>query len=362
MTGVDIKRSPSQRQRRAAVADLISFRYPEPGSLMTKTVDQVLAEARAALPSRLSPNEAARAQDEGSILIDIRGEDQIRAGGSIPGALRIPRNVLEWRCDPTSPYRHPSIHAHDQRLVVICNEGFQSSLAAAYLQQLGFASATDMDGGFVAWKAAGLPIVDVFPSLHWDKVYFSQDPDRVSWHQPAPDVSLRLIESLGLAPDAAIIDLGGGASRLAPYLLQKGFTDVTVLDASAAALGLVRSRTGAEEIHFVHCDLLDWVPNRRYDVWHDRALFHFFVNETDQRRYLDLVNATLTPGGHVIIATFAEDGPEHCSGLPTARYSPSQLASVFGPSFRVVERVREEHQTPSGDTQPFTWLLLQTHG
>ena len=129
-----------------------------PGRRTAKTAGQLLREARAALPRRPSPAEAHAAQAQGALLIDIRGDDQRRAGGLIPGALVLPRNALEWRCDPTGRWRHPAITGREQRLILICQEGFQSSLAAAALQQLGLANATDLHGGFAGWAAAGLPV------------------------------------------------------------------------------------------------------------------------------------------------------------------------------------------------------------
>ena len=126
---------------------------------MAEKVEELLAQARAVLPHRLSPAEALEAQGQGALLIDIRGDDQRRAGGLIPGAAVVPRNVLEWRCDPASPWRHAAIRGWDQVVVLVCQEGFQSSLAAATLQRLGLRNATDLDGGFAAWKQAGLPVV-----------------------------------------------------------------------------------------------------------------------------------------------------------------------------------------------------------
>ena len=125
---------------------------------MPEKVEELLAEARALLPHRLSPAEARQAQAAGALLIDIRGDDQRRAGGLIPGAVVVPRNVLEWRCDPASPWRHAAIRSWDQVIVLVCNEGFQSSLAAANLQRLGLRNATDLAGGFTAWRQAGLPV------------------------------------------------------------------------------------------------------------------------------------------------------------------------------------------------------------
>jgi rhodanese-related sulfurtransferase len=136
------------------------------GAGMAEKVEELLAQARAVLPHRLSPAEAFEAQGKGTLLIDIRGDDQRRAGGLIPGAVVVPRNVLEWRCDPASPWRHAAIGGWDQVVVLVCQEGFQSSLAAATLQRLGLRNATDLDGGFAAWKEAGLPVVpaSVVPS------------------------------------------------------------------------------------------------------------------------------------------------------------------------------------------------------
>jgi rhodanese-related sulfurtransferase len=126
---------------------------------MAKTVDELLSEARALLPYRPSPAEARAAQADGALLVDIRGDDQRRVGGLIPGAVVLARNVLEWRCDPASPWRDAAIRNRDQVIIVVCQEGFQSSLAAAALQRLGLRNATDLDGGFAAWREAGLPVV-----------------------------------------------------------------------------------------------------------------------------------------------------------------------------------------------------------
>ena len=134
-----------------------------PAYRIASTVDDLLAQARAMLPHRPSPAEAFRAQARGWLLIDIRGDDQRRAAGLIPGAIALPRNSLEWRCDPASRWRHPAITGQDVRLILVCQEGYQSSLAAATLQQLGLTQATDLDGGFAAWAAAGLPVTAAAP-------------------------------------------------------------------------------------------------------------------------------------------------------------------------------------------------------
>jgi 2-polyprenyl-3-methyl-5-hydroxy-6-metoxy-1,4-benzoquinol methylase len=169
-----------------------------------------------------------------------------------------------------------------------------------------------------------------------------------------------LIERLNVASDAAIIDIGGGASLLVDALLERGFRDVSVLDVSETALGTVRQRlgTGAPG-SLLHQDLLAWKPERHFDLWHDRAVFHFLVDPSERRRYIDTVRSALCPGGAVIIATFALDGPESCSGLPVARYSSADLTEILGPEFEVIEQTREEHVTPGGVTQPFTWLAVR---
>jgi rhodanese-related sulfurtransferase len=130
-----------------------------PSRRTAKTIDDLLIQARAMLPHRLSPAEAFHAQQNGWLLVDIRGDEQRRADGLIPGAILLPRNSLEWRCDPSSQWRHPAITSRQVHLILVCNEGYQSSLAAATLQQLGLANATDLDGGFTAWAASGLPVI-----------------------------------------------------------------------------------------------------------------------------------------------------------------------------------------------------------
>jgi len=169
-----------------------------------------------------------------------------------------------------------------------------------------------------------------------------------------------LIESLGISHDAAVIDVGGGASLLADALLDLGFTDVSVLDVSRAALAEVRQRLGSSpSVSLLQEDLLAWTPQHRYDLWHDRAVFHFLVDASDQETYLTTLRAALRPRGFVIIATFASDGPEYCSGLPVSRYSSVDLSAALGPQFQVVESFRAQHVTPAGVEQPFTWVAAR---
>jgi len=195
---------------------------------------------------------------------------------------------------------------------------------------------------------------------HWDEAYSTRGVDGVSWYQAAPAVSLELVEGLGVSPEAAVIDAGGGGSFLADELVGRGFTDVTVLDISAAALDATFGRFPADApVRCVRADLLDWVPDRRYELWHDRAVFHFLVDEHDRDRYRATLNDALAPGGRVIVATFADDGPEMCSGLPVRRYAADDLMAALGGGFELVETRRELHVTPRGTSQPFTWVAAR---
>ena len=201
------------------------------------------------------------------------------------------------------------------------------------------------------------PVTSEQRAGHWDSVYGERGADSVSWYQAVPTVSLELIEALGIAHDAAVVDVGGGASSLAGCLVELGFSDVTVLDISGSALEEGRRRLGDDvPVCRLHEDLLAWRPARRYDLWHDRAVFHFLVSEEDRGRYVRTLRSAVRPGGAVLLATFAPDGPDHCSGLPVSRYSAEDLARVLGETFEPVETRREEHITPQGVRQPFTWL------
>jgi SAM-dependent methyltransferase len=195
---------------------------------------------------------------------------------------------------------------------------------------------------------------------HWDATYGRTAPTQLSWHQAIPALSLELIRALELPGDAAIIDVGGGASTLVDHLLADGFRDVSVLDVSAVALETTRRRLGdAGQYHVWLADVLTWRPERAYDLWHDRAVFHFLINPADRQAYLDVLGSALRPGGYAIIATFALDGPQRCSGLPVARYDADELDALLEGSFEVVESRREQHTTPAGVMQPFTWVVAR---
>ena len=195
---------------------------------------------------------------------------------------------------------------------------------------------------------------------HWDSVFATRASDEVSWFQAMPTTSLRLLERWA-SPAGSVIDIGAGASTLVDVLLDAGWQDVTVLDVSAAALTKVRNRLGegAEAVTFIAADVRSWQPNRTYDAWHDRAAFHFLVEQADRDRYVAMAAQAVTPGGVVVLAAFADDGPTECSGLPTSRYGTDELVCAFGPAFALEHAEREEHTTPFGTIQPFSWVVLR---
>lgn len=191
---------------------------------------------------------------------------------------------------------------------------------------------------------------------HWRTTYETKGADQVSWFQPEPVMSLRLLDAAGLAPGQSVIDVGGGASELADRLLDRGVTDVTVLDIADSALTAGRTRLG-DRVTWLVQDVLSWHPERQYDFWHDRAVFHFLTEHADRDHYRRALVDGLAPGGHVVLGTFAADGPQTCSGLPVARYTPAELAAEF-PGFELVAVDREEHHTPWDSVQPFSWVVL----
>jgi Trans-aconitate methyltransferase len=199
---------------------------------------------------------------------------------------------------------------------------------------------------------------------HWENVYTSKGENEVSWFQESPAPSLALIAEIGAAPTSAIIDIGGGASRLVDQLIERGFHDVTVLDLSAAALEAAKARLGerANRAHWLVADATTWQPSRSYDIWHDRAAFHFLTEARDREGYVARLRQALTIGGHAIIATFALDGPEKCSGLPVERYDAARLAQTLGSGFKLLRSERDEHATPWGAQQRFQFSVFQRVG
>jgi hypothetical protein len=192
---------------------------------------------------------------------------------------------------------------------------------------------------------------------HWDAAYRTRGTEGVSWFQAEPTMSLRMIRALEVDHAKPVIDIGGGASSLVDHLVAEGFLDVSVLDLSETALAEGRRRCGtASAVTLLHEDVLTWRPVRRFGLWHDRAVFHFLTDEGDRARYLTTVSEALAPGSGIVMATFADDGPEHCSGLPVSRYSVEALSGVLGGRVTLVDTRRELHTTPEGAVQPFTWV------
>lgn len=193
---------------------------------------------------------------------------------------------------------------------------------------------------------------------HWEKVYSSKAATSVSWFQTHAECSLRLIRGSGIAPTAAIIDVGGGASTLVDDLLDLGYSRLSVLDLAASALNTAKNRLGS------HASRVDWIegdvtqvvlPFEKFDLWHDRAVFHFMTSPQSRADYVRTLTQALKPGGHVIIATFAKDGPPQCSELPVMRYDAMALSLEFGTGFSLVHHEPESHLTPKGQIQPFVY-------
>jgi len=196
---------------------------------------------------------------------------------------------------------------------------------------------------------------------HWENIYDTKQLHEVSWFQPMPTTSLALIEMLGLAADAAIIDIGGGDSYLADNLLTHGFEDLSVLDISKRALERAAARIGdaAEKIDWIEADIATFEPTRQYSLWHDRAAFHFLTEEEALAHYVKTASAHIKSGGYLIIATFGEDGPLKCSGLHIQQYSEQSLAARFVQSFELVKTLKDTHKTPSGTEQSFVFVVMK---
>lgn len=196
---------------------------------------------------------------------------------------------------------------------------------------------------------------------HWDQAYTTKTPTGVSWYQPHLAKSLELIRRAAPNDTASIIDIGGGASTLPDSLLQAGYADVTILDISAAALARSQERMGhdSNRIKWLVADMTCWAPDRGWDVWHDRAVFHFLTEKPAQDQYIAALQAGTHVGSTVIISTFALDGPVQCSGLPVQRYSSEILAARIGAPFRLVDQEAERHTTPGGSNQNFSYTVLR---
>ena len=195
---------------------------------------------------------------------------------------------------------------------------------------------------------------------HWEGIYETTVPTKVGWYQSHPAMSRKLITSAGVGKECAIIDVGGGASLLIDELLHDGFGDLAGLDISAAALEYARSRLGkrSQLVTWINEDVTRFSPTRRFDLWHDRAVFHFLTERSDRENYVKALKRALAPGGHLVIGTFAPEGPPKCSGLDVVRYSTESLGETLGPTFALVRSASETHVTPSGTEQRYLFCLF----
>ena len=196
------------------------------------------------------------------------------------------------------------------------------------------------------------------PKDHWERVYSFTAANKVSWFQEQAELSLKLIHETGVPLSAAIIDVGGGASTLVDGLLAIGYEDLTVLDLSGSALAAAKRRLASRSsvVKWIEANIVEAsLPEHSYDIWHDRAVFHFLTTHEARMEYVAKVLRAVKPGGHVIVATFAEDGPTMCSGLPVMRYSADELHAEFGTPFKLVKHEKESHVTPGGVLQEFVY-------
>jgi 2-polyprenyl-3-methyl-5-hydroxy-6-metoxy-1,4-benzoquinol methylase len=201
---------------------------------------------------------------------------------------------------------------------------------------------------------------DVSRRAHWENVYTTKSENEVSWFQENPAPSLELIDLAQPTSESTIVDIGGGASRLVDSLAARGFNHVTVLDLSEAALATAKARLGDKaNVQWVAADVTRWNPTQTYDIWHDRAAFHFLTDSGDRAAYVARLKQAVRPGGHVVIGTFAIDGPERCSGLPVNRYDAASLSAELGKGFRLIDARRHQHATPWGAIQRFQFCLFR---
>jgi len=197
---------------------------------------------------------------------------------------------------------------------------------------------------------------------HWQHIYQVKAPTEVSWYQDHSLQSLQFIRQTGMPKTGSIIDVGGGSSTLVDDLLTNGYQQISILDISAAALEVAKQRLGAHanDVTWLEADILNIrLLHHEYDLWHDRAVFHFLTQQDDRRHYVNLVKEAVKPGGHVIVATFASDGPERCSGLQVSRYEPESLHQEFGDSFVLLDSTKEIHHTPFGTEQKFLYCYCR---
>ena len=196
---------------------------------------------------------------------------------------------------------------------------------------------------------------------HWENVFITKDTSKVSWHQSVPETSLAVIDKLNLAKDAKIIEVGSGDSYLGDHLLVRDYKNITLLDISEKALQTIRERMGhtASEVEFLAKDITEWSAAGEFDLWHDRAVFHFLTDKSDINGYVQNAASSVVEGGYLIMGTFSDNGPDMCSGLKVQQYNEEQLTHTFFPFFKKVECFRENHTTPSGGVQNFLFCIFK---
>ena len=196
---------------------------------------------------------------------------------------------------------------------------------------------------------------------HWETIYQTKNITDVGWYQSKPITSLKFISELDLKKDAKIIDIGAGESYLVDYLLADGFSDLTILDISEEALDHTRLRLGkkVENLKWINADISNFIPEEKYDLWHDRAAFHFLTEETQVQNYLKTLENSINPGGYVILGTFSEKGPKKCSGLKIKQYSIAEMSSLLSDNFHKLRSENIDHITPTGAVQNFTFCSFQ---
>lgn len=202
---------------------------------------------------------------------------------------------------------------------------------------------------------------DMTRQQHWQKVYASKTDQEVSWYQEVPATSLKLIEELKLPKDADIIDVGGGNSNLTRELLKRGYRHLQVLDISEKAIERAKEKTGPSslQIKWTVSDVLDFHPEGTFDLWHDRATFHFLTSQDQIQQYVKLVEKAVKPGGYLILASFSDKGPQKCSGLEITQYTSGKLEELFGKSFELKQSFEETHHTPFDTQQEFIYAVFQ---
>lgn len=196
---------------------------------------------------------------------------------------------------------------------------------------------------------------------HWENVYQTKPLTEVGWYQPVPHTSLDFIQALNTSKDASIIDIGGGDSLLTDHLLKDGYTNLTVLDISEKAIERAKDRLGslANQVKWIISDITQFIPPRKYDVWHDRAAFHFLTEDHEIQKYLDILKIGLKQSGHLVLGTFSDQGPTMCSGLSITQYSESAISQLLSPSLEKIKCIHPDHITPGGGIQNYTFCSFR---